>query len=473
MTECTPRQLSFGNIGRREVVASFDAGILSSDGGTLLLGETEKRIGLFDRLAACFIDRRNPDLIEHSVRSMVAQRVLGLALGYEDLNDHDVLRRDPLLAAIVGERDILGARRQGANAGCPLAGKSTLNRLELSTDKEDRYKKIEVIEERLDALLLELFVESFSHRPKTLTLDVDSTDDPLHGQQEGRHFHRHYDNYCYLPRYVFCGEQLLCCRLCTSDVDPAKGFTEELARIVGRLRKAWPKVDIVLRGDSGFCRDDLLTWCESERVDYIVGLPKNVRLTDQIEPQAKLAAAAHARTGEAARWFEAFEYCTRDSWSATRWVVGKAEHLFGGPNPRFIVTTLMPAKLKEAKRKAHAQYLYEKVYCARGDMENRIKEQQQDMFADRTSCNPIKANSLRLYFASFGYCLMQALRRLALPGTEMAKAQCGTIRLKLLKIAARVTVSVRRLCISLPTACPNQAHFIAAYDRLMTLPLRI
>ena len=473
MTECTPRQLSFGNIGRREVVASFDGGVLSSDGGTLLLGETEKRIGMFDRLAACFTDRRNPDLIEHSVRSMVAQRVLGLALGYEDINDHDVLRRDPLLAAIVGEPDILGTRRHGANAGCALAGKSTLNRLELSTGQPHRYKKIEVDEARLDALLLDLFVESFGRRPKTLILDVDSTDDPLHGQQEGRHFLRHYDNYCYLPRYVFCGEQLLCARLCTADVHAATGFTQELARIVGRLRTTWPKVQIVLRGDSGFCRDELLAWCESARVDYIIGLAKNVRLTGQIKPQAKRAAAKHARTGVAARFFKAFEYCTLDSWSATRWVVGKAEHLSGGPNPRFIVTTLLPPRLSAAQRTAQAQHLYEQVYCARGDMENRIKEQQQDMFADRTSCTPIKANQLRLYFASFGYCLMQAMRRLALTGTELAKAQCGTIRLKLLKIAARVTVSVRRLCISLPTACPNQTHFIAAYDRLMALPLRI
>ena len=473
MTECTPRQLSFGNIGRRDVVASFDAGFLSSEGGVLLLGETEKRIGMFNRLAACFTDRRDPDLIEHSVRSLVAQRVLGLALGYEDLNDHDVLRRDPLLAAVVGEPDILGMRRGGANAGCALAGKSTLNRLELSTHQEDRYKKIEAVDGRLDALLLALFVESFGKRPKTLILDVDSTDDPLHGQQEGRHFSRFYANYCYLPRYVFCGEQLLSCRLGTSDVDPARGFVEELERIVHHLRQTWPKVQIVLRADAGFCRDELFAWCESAQVDYIVGLPKNQRLVDRIAPQTKRAAAEHARTGMAARCFAAFAYRTRSSWSATRWVVGKAEHLVGGPNPRFIVTTLLPAKLTAVQRTARARHLYEQVYCARGDMENRIKEQQLDMFADRTSCHPIKANQLRLYLASFGYCLMQALRRLALTGTELARAQCGTIRLKLLKIAARVTVSVRRLWIALPTACPNQAHFIAARDRLMALPLRI
>ncbi len=473
MTECTPRQLSFRNLGRREIVAALDGGVLSCDAGALLLAETDKRIGMFDRMAACFIDRRNPDLIEHSVRTLVAQRVPGLALGYEDLNDHDLLRRDPLLAAVVGQPDVLGVRRQGAGKGCPLAGKSTLNRLELSTDKEDRYKKIEVVEAKLNALLLDLFVESFSRRPKALILDVDATDDQLHGLQEGRHFSRHYDSYYYLPRYVFCGEQMLCCRLGTADTNPAKGFAAELARIVAHLRAVWPKVTIVLRADSGFCRDDVLAWCESERVDYIVGLPKNTRLIERIAPAARRAAAEHARTGKAARSFATFKYRTRTSWSATRRVIGKAEHLAGGPNPRFIVTTLMPKALASVARTDRARFLYEQVYCARGDMENRIKEQQQDLFADRTSCHPVLANQLRLYLASFGYCLMQAVRRLALTGTELAKAQCGTIRLTLLKIAARVTVSVRRLCISLPTACPSQAHFIAAYDRLMVLPLRI
>lgn len=265
---------------------------------------------------------------------------------------------------------------------------------------------------------------------------------------------------------------MLCGRLCTADMDPANGFAAELARIVAHLRAAWPKEKIVLRADSGYCRDDLLTWCESERVDYIVSLPKNERLFSRIEKAAKRAAAAHARTGKAARSFATFRCRTRRSWSATRWVVGNAEHLLGGPNPRFIVTTLMPKRLTAALRTTQAQTLYEQICCARGDVENRIKELRQDLFADRTSCNPIKANQLRLYLAPFGYCRMQAVRRLALTGTGLPKAQCGTIRLKLLSIAARVKASVRRFSISLPTACPNRSHFIAAYDRLMALPLR-
>ena len=474
MTECKPQQLSFGSLGRREIVASFDGGMISSDGGALLLGEVDRRMGLFDRLANCFIDGRVEHLVEHPLRQLVAQRVLGLALGYEDLNDHDALRRDPVLAAMSGQADVLGARRRGEDAGCALAGKSTLNRLEGSADVRGRgrYKKIVPLLAQMDELLLSLFIESFATPPTSLVLDIDATDDPLHGHQEGRFFHGYYDNYCYLPLYIFCGEQLLCARLRTANQDGAAGSQEELCRIVKRLRAAWPSVQIILRGDSGFCRDGLLSWCESEGVDYIVGLAKNARLKRAIGAQAQAASDEHRQTQRAARRFAAFTYRTHKSWSKPRWVVGKAEHLTLGANPRFIVTTLLDPE-SAMPLSEQGRDLYERVYCARGDMENRIKEQQLNLFADRTSCESMQANQLRLYFSSFAYCLLQALRRLGLSGTEMATAQCGTLREKLLKVGARVRVSVRKLWVSLPTAYPYAEVFMEAYRRLMLLPLRI
>ena len=472
MTECTPEQMSFGSIGRREMVAKFDGGTITSNGGVLLLGAVEKRIKLLERFAECFADGRDARFVEHPVRQLVSQRVLGLALGYEDLNDHDALRRDPLLAAVVGAVDVAGTdRRRSVDRGCALAGKSTLNRLELSTEREDRYKKIQALPERMDDLLLRLFIESFRRAPKSIVLDVDATDDPLHGQQEGRFFHGYYGNYCYLPLYIFCGEQLLCARLRTSNQDGAAGTQEELARIVSGLRAVWPKVQIILRGDSGFCRDKLLSWCESERVDYIVGLAKNSRLKRAIGQEARAAEQEHQQTQAPARRFRAFTYQTRKSWSTSRWVIGKAEHLAGGANPRFIVTTLLdstsPIALTEQGRR-----LYEQVYCARGEMENRIKEQQLYLFADRTSTATMRANQLRLYFSSFAYCLLQALRRLALQGTQFAKAQCHTLREKLLKIGARIRVTARKVWVSLASSQPWQAEFRIALQRLHGPPLR-
>lgn len=472
MTECTPEQMSFGSIGRREIVAKFDGGTITSNGGVLLLGAVEKRIKLLERFAECFTDSRDARFVEHPVRQLVSQRVLGLALGYEDLNDHDALRRDPLLAAVVGAVDVAGTgRRRSVDRGCALAGKSTLNRLELSTESDDRYKKIQALPERMDDLLLRLFIESFRRAPKSIVLDVDATDDPLHGQQEGRFFHGYYGNYCYLPLYIFCGEQLLCARLRTSNRDAAAGTQEELARIVSGLRAVWPKVQIILRGDSGFCRESLLSWCEAEGVDYVVGLAKNSRLKRAIGQEAREAEQAHQQTQQPARRFRAFTYQTRKSWSTSRWVIGKAEHLAGGANPRFIVTTLLdstsPIALTEQGRR-----LYEQVYCARGEMENRIKEQQLYLFADRTSTATMRANQLRLYFSSFAYCLLQALRRLALQGTQFAKAQCHTLREKLLKIGARIRVTARKVWVSLASSQPWQPEFRIALQRLHGPPLR-
>jgi hypothetical protein len=455
------------------MVAKFDGGTMTSDGGVLLLGAVEQRIKLLGRFAECFIDGRDARFVEHPVRHLVSQRVLGLALGYEDLNDHDALRRDPVLAAVVGAVDVAGTgRRRSVDRGCALAGKSTLNRLELSTESEDRYKKIQALPARMDELLLRLFIESFRRPPKSIVLDVDATDDPLHGQQEGRFFHGYYGNYCYLPLYIFCGEQLLCARLRTSNQDAAAGTQEELARIVSGLRAVWPKVQIVLRGDSGFCRDGLLSWCESEGVDYIVGLAKNSRLKRAIGQPARAAEQEHQQTLAPARRFHAFAYRTRKSWSTSRWVIGKAEHLSGGANPRFIVTTLLDSTSAIALTE-QGRRLYEQVYCARGEMENRIKEQQLYLFADRTSAATMRANQLRLYFSSFAYCLLQALRRLALKGTVFAKAQCHTLREKLLKIGARIRITARKLWVSLPTAYPYRDVFSAAFRRLQDLPLRI
>ena len=451
-TQCTRNSLAFHASGRRDVVGRFDGGRLTSDGGGLLLREVDHRLGLLRRLADCFTDYRNPRSIEHSVLALVAQRVYALALGYEDLNDHDVLRADSVLALLVGKRDLTGAQRQRArDQGYPLAGSSTLNRLELSTPTQapkDRYKKITADMNALDRLLVEVFMESQAKPPQEIWLDLDATNDPLHGHQEGRFFHGYYREYCYLPLYIFCGEHLLCARQRTSDQDGAAGSVEELKRIVAQLRRRWPKTRIMIRGDCGFCRDTLMRWCEeNHRLYYVLGLARNVRLNQALEPQMEQAQIAHQHTGKAARRYGDFRYRTRDSWSCERRVVGKAEYLPNKANPRFVVTNL-------PRHRAGARRLYEELYCARGEMENRIKEQQLGLFADRTSTETLRANQLRLYLSSFAYVLMHGLRRLGLAGTAYAKAQCTTIRARLLKISARIRVTVRKVWLSFSETCP-------------------
>jgi hypothetical protein len=450
-TECKPPQLEFHALGRRAVVGCFDGGRISSDAGGLLLREVDQRIGLLDRLACCFTDYRNPNAIEHSVRALVAQRVYALALGYEDLNDHDVLRKDSVLALLVGKRDLTGEERvREQDRGHPLAGSSTLNRLELSTPAnapEDRYKKISADPGALDRLLIDIFLDSRRKPPRQIWLDLDATDDPLHGRQEGRFFHGYYRCYCYLPLYIFCGEHLLCARLRPSNQDAAAGSVEELERIVAQIRKRWPKTRIMIRGDAGFCREAIMAWCEANQVHYVLGLARNKRLQRALGKEMEAAHAAHERTGKPARRFRDFRYRTRTSWSCERRVVGKAEYLPNKANPRFVVTSLSP-------RQARAKRLYEKLYCARGDMENRIKEQQLGLFADRTSSATMRANQLRLYFSSFAYVLMQGLRRLGLTGTAYASAQSTTIRLKLLKIGARIRITVRKVWLSFSEAYP-------------------
>lgn len=450
-TECSPAQLEFHALGSRDVVGRFDGGRLTSDGGGLLLREVDRRVGMLGRLASCFTDYRNPNSLEHSVHELVAQRVYGLALGYEDLNDHDVLRADSVLALLVGKRDLTGeARERERDRGYPLAGSSTLNRLELTTPESaasDRYKKIAADPAALDQLLVDLFLESYEKAPREIWLDLDATDDPLHGHQEGRFFHGYYRCYCYLPLYIFCGEHLLCARLRPSNRDGAAGSVEELDRIVAQIRASWPKTRIVIRGDSGFCRDAIMSWCEANRVDYVLGLARNQRLHRALGREMAEALEEHQRTGQPARRFRDFRYRTRKTWSRERRVVGKAEYLPNKANPRFVVTNL-PISRAGAKR------LYEKLYCVRGEMENRIKEQQLGLFADRTSSETMRANQLRLYFSSFAYVLMHGLRRLGLQGTQHARAQCTTIRLKLLKIGARIRITVRKVWLSFSEAYP-------------------
>jgi len=464
-TECTTQRVEFHPHFRRQVTGAFDGGTITSDGGGLLLREVERRMGPIASFARCFADYRNPDKVEHSVEALVAQRTYGLALGYEDLNDHDELRRDPLLAVLAGKADCEGTGRvRERDRGKALAGKSTLNRLELATPDgapADRYKKIAIDENRAADVFVDLFLRAHTEAPTEIILDLDATDDPLHGAQEGRFFHGYYRNYCYLPLYVFCGDFLLCAKLRPSNIDASFGALEEAARLVERIRARWPKVKIVLRGDSGFCRDALMAWCETHGVDYIFGLAKNSRLIEAVAGDLETAKARFNETGHAARVFSEFEYRTLKTWSRPRRVIAKAEHLEKGSNPRFIVTSL----------DGDARDLYERVYCARGDMENRIKEQQLYLFADRTSAATMRANQIRLWFASLAYTLLQLLRHLCLRGTSLARAQCHTIRLKLLKIGARLRVTARRIWISFTEACPYADVLRLVVARLELLPV--
>jgi len=452
-TECNPELFEFAPVERRAVVAGFDGGAITSDAGALLLGATDRAIRLIARVAECFFDRRRPELIEHLVPTLVGQRVFGIALGYEDINDHDDLRHDPVIAVLAG-------KLQAWRADCaPVAGKSTLNRLELSRDTATRYHKIAHDPAAIEGLFVTLFLEAHKSAPREIILDLDATDDPLHGHQEGRFFHGYYDCYCYLPLYIFCGRHLLAAKLRPANIDASAGAVEEVARIVAQIRACWPKVRIILRADSGFARDALMAWCEANRVDYVFGLAGNNRLDQAIIPELITATIESIRTGKPARCFKDFSYRTRDSWSRERRVIGKAEVTGGEANPRFVVTSLQ-------RSEAGARHLYEKIYCARGDMENRIKECQLDLFADRTSTATMQANQLRLWFASMAYVLLCALRRIGLAHSQFADATCGTLRLKLLKIGALVRISVRRIKVAMSSACPWQNEFALAHVRL-------
>jgi Transposase DDE domain group 1 len=450
-TECNAEQIEFSTFGRRAVEGGPTAGRTSTDGGALLLREIAQRMGLFRRLAACFVDHRDPKRIEHTVEEMVSQRVLGLACGYEDLNDHDSLRDDAVFAVAVGKDDVLGEHRERErDRGHALSGKSTLNRLELTPEGADaraRYKKVTYSAPALDALMVDVFMEAHPRAPKSIVLDLDSTDDPIHGAQEGRFFHGYYGGYCYLPLYITCGNFLLCSRLREANIDASSGSVEELTRITNQIRGRWPAVEITIRADSGFAREAIMAWCEANGVDYVLGLAKNARLGRAIGGEMEAARKQHLATEKPARVFREMSYQTRKSWTRERRVVAKAEHIAGKANPRFVVTS-WPIE------RADAATLYEKVYCARGDMENRIKEQQLHLFADRTSAHTMRANQLRLFFSSIAYILLNELRRVGLAGTKLEHAYVGTIRLRLLKVAVVVTVSVRRIRLAFSSVFP-------------------
>jgi hypothetical protein len=452
-TECSADLFGFARVEGRAVVAGFDGGTMTSDGGGLLLGATDRAIGLIDRFARCFSDSRSKELVEHTVATLVGQRVFGIALGYEDLIDHDALRHDPIMAVLVGK---LAARRRNC---APVAGKSTLNRLELGKQEPTPYHKIGHDPQAIEAVFVDLFLDAHRHPPAQIILDLDATDDPLHGDQEGRFFHGYYDCYCYLPLYIFCGRHLLAAKLRRANIDASAGAVEEVARIVTQIRARWPRVRILLRADAGFARDALMTWCELNGVAYLFGLARNRRLVGAIATELAQAQQQSQATGKPARRFKDFLWSTLDSWSRERRVIAKAEWTAGAANPRFVVTSLDRAEHE-------ARHLYEQIYCARGNMENRIKECQLDLFADRTSAKTMRANQLRLWFASMAYVLLCALRRIALQHTQFAAAGGGTIRLRLLKIGALVRISVRRIKIAMTSGCPYQGEFALAHSRL-------
>ena len=466
-TECNMDRLGFQPLEKRELVGIFDGGAITSDAGGLLLREVDAKTGIIGRLAECFTDYRDPELIEHTVAELVAQRVYGLALGYEDLVDHDQLRHDPLMAVLAGKDDPTGQDRvRKRDRGKALAGKSTLNRLELSpprADENSRYKKITADLGQMESLLTDLFLEAHPVPPKQIILDFDATDDPIHGRQLGRFFQGYYKEYCYLPLYVFCGEHPLCAQLRPADQDGAAGSVAKLAGLVERIRHAWPDVQIIVRADSGFCRENLMRWCEDHGVDYVLGLAKNARLRSEIDLALALAEAEFQATGEPARRFKDFRYKTLESWSRERRVVGKAEHIAKGDNPRFVVTSL-------SAEEYDARAIYEDTYCGRGDMENRIKEQQLMLFADRTSAEDMRANQIRLYFSSIAYVLMSAMRRIGLASTRFDRVQCNTIRLKLLKIGALVRITVRKIWISFSSSYPYRDQFMAVLSNIRRAP---
>jgi hypothetical protein len=462
LTHCTPPLFTFQNLGSRSVVAAFDAGTVSSDGGGLLLREVEAKFGFITQFARCFTDHRDGERIEHTVEELLKQRIFGLCLGYEDLNDHDTLRHDSLLATLVGKKDPLGNDRRTRDQGKALAGKSTLNRLELTpvrADADSRYKKIVAHLDAMQNYLVDLFQQQYVLPPARLVLDLDATDLPLHGHQLGRFFHGYYDTHCYLPLYIFCGDFPLLALLRPADIDACAGARKHVERIVKRLRQRWPNVPIVLRGDSGFCRENLMRWCEENDVDYLFGLAKNKRLLKILGKPMHEAKERFEQTKEPSRVFSDFPYQTHKSWSRLRRVVGKAEHLAKGANPRFVVTSL-------TLQSCDAKLLYERDYCARGNMENRIKENKLFLFANRVSCSTMRANQVRLMLSTVAYLVMRTLREHGLRETELAQAQCDTIRVKLLKIGALIQVTVRRVVIALSDAYPFQNVFQHVWENL-------
>lgn len=445
-TECNTNRVNFSPLKNKKVIAAFDGEEITSDAGLLLIKEVDKKFRVTEQLAECFVDFRHQNRCRHSVSQLLKQRIYGICSGYEDLNDHDALRKDPLFSLLTDK-----------NIEKNAASKSTLNRLELTPEnvnlaQSDRYHKILFNPQDVEQCFVQLFLQTTPTPSTPIILDFDATDDPLHGNQEGRFFHGYYGHYCYLPLYVFCGDFLLCAKLRPSDIDAASGALNVLQHIVTQVRAKWKDVSIIVRGDSGFCREDIKSWCETNDVDYIFGLARNNRLEKEVEEEAKQAKTLFEQIGEPVRFFKEFSYRTLKTWSCSRRVIAKVEHLRKGANPRFIVTSLS----------GDPQELYEKMYCARGDMENRIKEQQLDLFADRTSCFKMKDNQLRLWMSSFAYCLIHLLRTYGL----QERLYSGTVRIKLLKIGACIRSSCRRIYISLSESYAFKALFLSTYYRL-------
>jgi len=453
-TKCNPNRFDFGRADRRIIEADFDGGAITSNAGALLLGQLDRGAGLISRFAACFNDRRDPRLVEHRLETLLRQRIFGLALGYEDLIDHDELRKDPVMAVLAGK---LQATREDCE---PLAGKSTLNRLEHASDvpaKANTYHRIDYDLGKAETLLVDLFMEAHPKAPAEIVIDLDATDVPLHGHQEGRFFHGFYGHYCYLPLYIFCGDHVLLARQRRSNIDAAAGALEEVARIVRqiRARRGWGRTRVILRADSGFCRDALMSWCEDNAVSFVFGLARNPRLQAEISEALEEAKTLCDASGRSARVFKDFTYQTLDSWTRARRVVGKAEHTPQGSNPRFVVTNL-------SKTARPPRRLYEDLYCARGEAENRIGE-QFELFADRASSHTLKANQLRLLFSAMAYTLVETLRRIALRHTQLANASATTIRLKLFKLGAQVRMNTRRIHFAIASSCPHQIEFELAH----------
>lgn len=444
MTHCTTSPLPFSSLGRKKIQADFNGGRLSSDGGALLLREVDKRLGLIDAINNCIPDPRNPFYTVHSQRTMLAQRILGIALGYEDLNDHQSLREDPVFQ-MLSER--------GIKEDLPLASPPTLCRLENRVDRKALARIAEVF--------VDTFIASHTTEPDELILDFDATDDPVHGNQDKRFFHGYYDHYCFLPLYVFCERQLLVAYLRPSNIDPALQSRAILKLLVKRFRRQWPNVRIVFRGDSGFCRWRLMRWCDKHNVGYIIGMIRNSVLEKLAQPWTDVSAERFERSGQKQRLFGEFSYAA-GTWDKARRVIVKAEHLAQGANSRFVVTNLV----------GRPQQLYDEVYCQRGEAENRIKEQQLGLFSDRTSCHDFVANQFRVLLSAAAYVLLEALRRKGLVETELANAQVGTIRLKLLKIGARVVCSVRRVVLHLAGGYPLKDLFAGVLARLSELSVK-
>jgi hypothetical protein len=452
-------------LGRRSVVADFDGGHITSDAGVVLLGAYDARYGIVSNFAQCFTDYRDGDLIEFTVEQLLTQRVFAIAQGYEDLNDHDTLRVDPVFAVSVGQEDVTGEGRvRTRDRGKPLAGKSTLNRLEVSAEKggeTKRYHKIPPDFGKMDAFLVHIFLDTYATAPAQIILDFDTTDVELHGEQEGRFFHGYYDEYCYTPLYVFCGDQLVAVEMLTAETSPVVPAYFVLKRLIPSIRARFPQTRIIIRGDSGFGDDLLMAWCEREGIEYLFGLSGNNRLETPIAAPLEQARQRFLETGQAARVFAEFLYKPVKTWDRERRVIAKAEHLADGPNPRFVVTNI-------ALERYAPQALYEDLYCQRGNMENRIKEQQLDLFADRCSTHWVSSNTVRVYLHAVAYVLVSGLRREALAGTRLEKASCGRIRLTLLKIGALVQATVRHVWIHLSSACPYQDVFRHAQAVLAT-----